>query len=110
MAEDVADNFQFCEPCMENDEPNIAVNHCKDCIENLCVDCANIHTKMKATKHHQLINLDDVRKTLIAKKPSAIQRIVSKINARTEADQKTQVSSVLGKKKDTFSLCTVDGQ
>lgn len=50
----------MCSSCsMETEE---AVDRCLDCSEFLCSECSSIHRRMRQTRDHEIITLNDYRK------------------------------------------------
>ncbi|XP_045178835.2 uncharacterized protein LOC123538655 [Mercenaria mercenaria] len=51
-----------CVPCLSDDQHVEAHGFCVDCQEYLCKNCLHCHKKTKASKHHQLLDIDKVDK------------------------------------------------
>lgn len=45
-----------CENCESTDNP--AINHCKECLVNLCEGCSEFHRKQKITSTHKVVKLE----------------------------------------------------
>lgn len=52
----------ICEPCKEEETIKNAEGFCIDCQEYLCDDCFKCHLVPKPTKHHQLLDKDEMPK------------------------------------------------
>ncbi|XP_038053517.1 E3 ubiquitin-protein ligase TRIM71-like [Patiria miniata] len=52
---DAPANAQTCEECEEGLE---AISRCLDCDGNICQKCLDTHRKMKSTKKHRIVNLN----------------------------------------------------
>lgn len=46
----------FCQPCHDGGTPVAAVTFCQDCQDYLCRDCSEHHRRLKAVKHHVLLD------------------------------------------------------
>ncbi|XP_053391787.1 uncharacterized protein LOC128554542 [Mercenaria mercenaria] len=63
-----AEDFDHrCEPCLAIGQQIEAHGFCMDCQEYLCKNCFAYHQRTKASKHHQLINKDNMAKHAIIK-------------------------------------------
>ncbi|XP_045178166.2 uncharacterized protein LOC123538265 [Mercenaria mercenaria] len=51
-----------CVPCLSDDQHVEAHGFCVDCQEYLCKTCLHCHKKTKASKNHQLLDIDKVDK------------------------------------------------
>ncbi|XP_045178579.2 uncharacterized protein LOC123538489 [Mercenaria mercenaria] len=51
-----------CDPCMEREIKMNAKVHCLECEENLCNDCEQRHRKLKLTKSHKFVSLNEAPK------------------------------------------------
>ncbi|CAC5413867.1 unnamed protein product [Mytilus coruscus] len=52
----------FCHLCEEEDVSKVAIVWCADCDTFLCKDCERHHSRIKASKGHQTIALDEYKK------------------------------------------------
>ncbi|XP_053385284.1 uncharacterized protein LOC123537080 [Mercenaria mercenaria] len=59
-----------CEPCLAIGQQIEAHGFCVDCQEYLCKNCFAYHQRIKATKHHHLVNKDNMDKHAVIKKES----------------------------------------
>ena len=48
-----------CGPCESDQNTTVAKFHCIDCEENLCEDCHTVHAKIKVSKHHTSVKLEE---------------------------------------------------
>ncbi|CAC5413851.1 unnamed protein product [Mytilus coruscus] len=69
----------ICHLCEEEDVSNVAVVWCADCETFLCKDCERHHSRIKASKGHQTITLDEYMKL-----PSFIVYIKSRCEKHDE--------------------------
>jgi len=53
--EDIRDNGDMCQPCTFEDKQIKATKYCRDCEELLCTSCVAVHGKLKATRHHRIV-------------------------------------------------------
>ncbi|XP_061174794.1 uncharacterized protein LOC133183935 [Saccostrea echinata] len=53
-----------CSPCNEDGEEAKANSWCKDCSEALCNECVTCHKKSRPSRHHEVILLTDMSKTM----------------------------------------------
>ncbi|XP_045174578.1 uncharacterized protein LOC123535886 [Mercenaria mercenaria] len=66
-----AEDFDHrCEPCLAIGQQIEAHGFCVDCQEYLCKNCFAYHRRTKASKHHQLVNTDNMDKHAIIKNES----------------------------------------
>ncbi|XP_045174548.2 uncharacterized protein LOC123535858 [Mercenaria mercenaria] len=66
-----AEDFDHrCEPCLAIGQQIEAHGFCVDCQEYLCKNCFAYHQRIKATKHHHLVNKDNMDKHAVIKKES----------------------------------------
>ena len=65
-----------CDPCLSGDVHSAAKGFCKTCEdpEPLCDTCAHLHTRQKATKHHEICN--DLTKFLSSQKRYEYLKII----------------------------------
>ncbi|XP_053388637.1 uncharacterized protein LOC128551747 [Mercenaria mercenaria] len=61
-----------CEPCLAIGQEIEAHGFCVDCQEYLCKNCYAYHQRIKATKHHQLLDKGSMGKHTIQRKDSAV--------------------------------------
>lgn len=56
--EEMHENQIFCEPCLYGDKEIKAFYFCKTCAdpEPLCENCAQQHTRHKASRNHEISN------------------------------------------------------
>lgn len=53
---------EICNPCYDiNGSECPAVSWCEDCDEMLCNDCYQAHRKVKFTRNHQLVPIEDMK-------------------------------------------------
>ncbi|XP_053391551.1 uncharacterized protein LOC128554314 [Mercenaria mercenaria] len=63
-----AEDFDHrCEPCLAIGQQIEAHGFCVDCQEYLCKNCFGYHQRTKASKHHQLVNKDNMDKHAVIK-------------------------------------------
>ncbi|XP_053391557.1 E3 ubiquitin-protein ligase TRIM33-like [Mercenaria mercenaria] len=63
-----AEDFDHgCEPCMAISQQIEAHGFCVDCQEHLCKNCFSYHQRLKANKHHHLVNKDNMAKHAVRK-------------------------------------------
>ncbi|XP_053391553.1 uncharacterized protein LOC128554315 [Mercenaria mercenaria] len=63
-----AEDFDHrCEPCLAIGQQIEAHGFCVDCQEHLCKNCFAYHQRLKANKHHQLVNKDNMAKHAVSK-------------------------------------------
>ncbi|XP_053383720.1 uncharacterized protein LOC128549950 [Mercenaria mercenaria] len=68
-----AEDFDHsCEPCLAIDQYVEAHRFCVDCQEYLCKTCFACHQRTKASKHHQLLDKDNMGKLNVRNKDSAV--------------------------------------
>ncbi|XP_053389382.1 E3 ubiquitin-protein ligase TRIM33-like, partial [Mercenaria mercenaria] len=67
MAVSAEDFDHRCEPCLVIDQQIEAHGFCVDCQEYLCKNCFSYHQRIKATKHHHLVNKDNMAKHAVIK-------------------------------------------
>ncbi|XP_052073237.1 uncharacterized protein LOC127711282 isoform X3 [Mytilus californianus] len=75
----MASASNFCNLCEEEDVFNVAVVWCADCETFLCKDCERHHGRIKASKGHQTITLEEYKKL-----PSFIVNIKSRCEKHDE--------------------------
>ncbi|XP_053389505.1 uncharacterized protein LOC128552481 [Mercenaria mercenaria] len=61
-----------CEPCLAIGQQIEAHGFCVDCQEYLCKNCFSYHQRTKASKHHQLVNKDNMGKYAVPAKDSGV--------------------------------------
>ena len=54
------EDLTSCSSCSTETEE--AVNRCLDCSEFLCSECSSIHRRMRQTRDHEIITLNDYKK------------------------------------------------
>ncbi|XP_045207826.2 uncharacterized protein LOC123559790 [Mercenaria mercenaria] len=52
-----------CFPCKENGMVKTAEHFCKNCDENLCMNCAVMHRNQNATRNHEILAAEDTQMT-----------------------------------------------
>ncbi|XP_045174587.2 uncharacterized protein LOC123535892 [Mercenaria mercenaria] len=63
-----AEDFDHrCEPCLAIGQQIEAHGFCVDCQEHLCMNCFAYHQRLKANKHHHLVNKDNMAKHAFSK-------------------------------------------
>ncbi|XP_053383608.1 uncharacterized protein LOC123535591 [Mercenaria mercenaria] len=68
-----AEDFDHsCEPCLAIGQHVEAHGFCVDCQEYMCKNCSAYHQRIKATKHHNLLNIDSMGKHTIHSTDSAV--------------------------------------
>ncbi|XP_045175653.2 uncharacterized protein LOC123536503 [Mercenaria mercenaria] len=68
-----AEDFDHsCEPCLAIGQHVEAHGFCMDCQEYLCKNCFAYHRRIKATKHHNLLDVDSIGKHTIHSADSAL--------------------------------------
>ncbi|XP_053390556.1 uncharacterized protein LOC128553434 [Mercenaria mercenaria] len=66
-----AEDFEHrCEPCLAIGQQIEAHGFCVDCQEYLCKNCFAYHQRIKVTKHHHLVNKDNMTKHSVIKAES----------------------------------------
>ena len=58
--DDEGEDAQFI--CGNGLDENPAVVHCLDCQCYLCENCLDLHKKVKATKNHQVVSIEEIKK------------------------------------------------
>ena len=56
------DEVRLCDICGEGGNKVNATNYCLQCGQYLCLDCRNYHSRVKATRSHDLSGLDNIPK------------------------------------------------
>ena len=51
---------KVCEPCNVGNNMQPATGWCETCNEMLCNDCYESHCRLKITRHHQLMSLEEM--------------------------------------------------
>lgn len=51
----------ICQPCLETGKNRSAASWCLQCNDPLCNDCKRHHQVLKATKHHDILSLDEYK-------------------------------------------------
>lgn len=51
------DDVTNCQPCRDEGKQVLAKKFCQDCNEYLCYTCCQLHKKVKAVKHHDLLDI-----------------------------------------------------
>ncbi|XP_045174580.2 E3 ubiquitin-protein ligase TRIM71-like [Mercenaria mercenaria] len=63
-----AEDFDHrCEPCLAIGQQIESHGFCVDCQEHLCKSCFAYHQRLKANKHHHLVNKDNMDKHAVSK-------------------------------------------
>ncbi|XP_053385830.1 uncharacterized protein LOC123538693 [Mercenaria mercenaria] len=71
---------QTCDPCKTAGEEIEATGYCENCGEYLCSSCFRSHSRSKATKHHNLMDKDNMPE----ESNSAIASSIAKIDIHKE--------------------------
>ncbi|XP_053383739.1 uncharacterized protein LOC123535818 [Mercenaria mercenaria] len=73
VSEGTTEDFDYsCEPCLAIGQYIEAHGFCVDCQEYMCKNCFAYHQRMKATKHHNLLDIDSIDKHTIDSTDSAV--------------------------------------
>ncbi|XP_045174588.2 uncharacterized protein LOC123535893 [Mercenaria mercenaria] len=68
-----AEYFDYrCQPCLAIGQQIEAHGFCVDCQEYLCKNCLAYHQRTKASKHHHLVNKDNIDKHAVPTKDSGL--------------------------------------
>ncbi|XP_053391559.1 uncharacterized protein LOC128554319 [Mercenaria mercenaria] len=68
-----AEDFDHsCEPCLAVGQHIEAHGFCVDCQEYLCKNCFSYHQRIKATKHHTLLDIDSMDKHTLHRTDSTV--------------------------------------
>ena len=60
----------YCDSCYEDGGQNVRANgFCTDCVQFLCTDCFNVHGRLQATRHHDVVHGEDMPKSQADKPP-----------------------------------------
>ena len=60
----------YCDPCYEDEGLNVRVRgFCKDCVQFLCSDCHSVHRKLHSSRHHDVVQGEDMPQSQADKPP-----------------------------------------
>ena len=60
----------YCDLCFEIKGLNIGVSgFCRECVQFLCTDCHAVHAKLQASRHHDVVQGEDMPKSQADKPP-----------------------------------------